>query len=108
MAWPGATIPEGTTILTKLLQVDLPITWDSFDKLGDIDGNEIRVGKFTSKYNALTNVGGRGTVTIVRQGTSEFSGRDRKHQVEPRGWQPLECHHPPNMRWVVRRRMPHS
>ncbi len=73
-AWPGATIPEGTTQLRKLLQVDLPITWDSFDKLGDIDGNEIRVGKFTSKYNALTNAGGRGTVTIVRQGTSEFSG----------------------------------
>jgi hypothetical protein len=74
MSWPGATIPEGTTITTKLFQVDLPITWDSFDKLGDIDGNDIRVGKFTSKYNQQTNAGGRGTVTIVRQGTSEFSG----------------------------------
>jgi hypothetical protein len=74
MSWPGATIPEGTTITTKLFQIDLPVTWDSFDKLGDIDGNDIRVGKFTSKYNQLTNPGGRGTVTIVRQGTSEFSG----------------------------------
>lgn len=74
MAWPGATISEGTTVLTKLFQVDLPTTWDSFDKLGDIDGNDIRVGKFTSKFNALTSPGGRGTVTIVRQGTSEFSG----------------------------------
>lgn len=74
MAWPGATIPEGTTVLTKLFQIDLPFTWDSFDKLGDIDGNDIRVGKFTSKYNAQTAAGGRGTVTIVRQGTSEFSG----------------------------------
>jgi hypothetical protein len=40
----------------------------------DIDGNDIRVAKFTSKYNQSTNAGGRGTVTIVRQGTSEFSG----------------------------------
>jgi hypothetical protein len=74
MSWPGATITEGTTQLRKLLQIDLPIVWDSFDKLGDIDGNDIRVGKFTSKYNQATNAGGRGTVTIVRQGTSEISG----------------------------------
>jgi len=74
MSWPGGAIPAGTTQLNKLFQIDIPITWDRFDKLGDIDGNDIRVGKFTSKYNALTNAGGRGTVTIVRQGTSEFSG----------------------------------
>ncbi len=74
MGWPGATISEGTTVTTKLFQIDLPFVWDSFNKLGDIDGNDIRVGKFTSKYNQSTNAGGRGTVTIVRQGTSEFSG----------------------------------
>ena len=74
MGWPGGAIPEGTTVPTKLFQIDLPITWDSFDKWDDIDGNDIRVGKFTSKYNQSTNAGGRGTVTIVRQGTSEFSG----------------------------------
>jgi hypothetical protein len=74
MGWPGGAITEGTTVLNKLFQIDLPVTWDSFDKLGDIDGNDIRVGKFTSKYNQSTNAGGRGTVTIVRQGTSEFSG----------------------------------
>lgn len=74
MGWPGGAITAGTTVLTKLFQVDLPVVWDSWDKLGDIDGNDIRVAKFTSKYNAQTNAGGRGTVTIVRQGTSEFSG----------------------------------
>lgn len=74
MGWPGATITEGTTVTTKLFQIDLPFVWDSFDKLGDIDGNDIRVGKFSSRYNQQTNAGGRGTVTIVRQGTSEFSG----------------------------------
>lgn len=74
VSWPGGAIAAGTTQLNKLLQIDLPITWDSFDKLGDIDGNDIRVGKFTSKFNANTLPAGRGTVTIVRQGTSEFSG----------------------------------
>lgn len=74
MGWPGGVITAGTTITTKLFQVDLPVVWDSFDKLGDIDGNDIRVGKFTSKYNQQTPTAGRGTVTIVRQGTSEFSG----------------------------------
>ena len=74
MSWPGGAIPEGTTTLTKLFQIDLPVVWDKLDKLGDIDGNDIRVGKFTSKYNQSTNAAGRGSVTIVRQGTSEFSG----------------------------------
>ncbi len=74
MAWPGGAITEGTTVLTKLFQIDIPVTWDKFDKLGDIDGNDIRAVSFTSKYNQATNAGGRGTVTIVRQGTSEFSG----------------------------------
>ncbi len=74
MLWPGATIPEGTTQTAKLFQIDIPFVWDSMDKLGDIDGNDIRVGHFTSKYNQSTNAAGRGTVTIVRQGTSEFSG----------------------------------
>lgn len=74
IGFPGGAIPAGTTITTKLMQFDLPIVWDSFDKLGDIDGNDIRVGKFSSRFNANTPAGGRGTVTIVRQGTSEFSG----------------------------------
>jgi hypothetical protein len=74
MGWPGATITAGTTVTTSLLQVDLPIVWDKVDKLGDIDGNDIRVASFTSKYNASTNAAGRGTVTIVRRGTSEISG----------------------------------
>ena len=74
MGWPGGAISEGTTVTTKLFQIDLPVVWDSFDKLGDIDGNDIRVVKFTSKYNQSTNAGGRGTITICRQGTSEFSG----------------------------------
>ncbi len=74
MSWPGGAIPEGTTQTAKLFQIDLPVVFDKFDKLGDIDGNDIRVAHFTSKYNQSTNPAGRGTVTIVRQGTSEFSG----------------------------------
>jgi hypothetical protein len=70
MAGPAAR-SRGTTVLTKLFQVDLPIVWDSFDKLGDIDGNDIRVGKFTSKYNAVTTnaAGAARLVHDRRQGT---------------------------------------
>jgi hypothetical protein len=74
MSWPGGAITEGTTQTSRLFQIDIPFVWDSFESLGDIDGNDIRIGKFTSKYNQQTNAGGRGTVTIARWGTSEFSG----------------------------------
>jgi hypothetical protein len=74
MVWPGSTITEGTTQLNKLLQIGLPIKWDAFEPVDDQDGNDIRVGKFTSKYNPSTPAGGRGTIVIVRQGTSEFAG----------------------------------
>ncbi len=74
MVWPGSTIPEGTTQLSKLLQIGIPIKWSAFEPVDDLDGNDIRVGKFFSKYNQSTPAGGRGTVVIVRQGTSEFAG----------------------------------
>lgn len=74
MNWPGGAITEGTTELNKLLRIGLPIKWDAFEKVDDLDGNDIRVGKFTSKYNQSTPAGGRGTIVIVRQGTSEFAG----------------------------------
>lgn len=74
MVWPGGTITEGTTYSNKLLQIGLPIKWESFEKIDDQDGNDIRVGKFFSAYNLDTPAAGRGTVLIIRQGTSEFAG----------------------------------
>ncbi len=72
--WPGGAITAGTTYLTKLLQIDLPIKWDTFEPLGEQKGNDIVVGKFFSYYNEQTPTAGRGTFTIVRNGTSEFAG----------------------------------
>lgn len=75
MQWPGATIPAGTTILTKLLQIDLPIKWTKFAALSDMDGNDVVVGQFFSKWSDQNiAASGRGTITIARLGTSEFAG----------------------------------
>lgn len=72
--WTGGTIPLGTTYSRKLFMVDLPIKWTKMDPLGDQNGNSLVVGKFSSKYNESTPTAGRGTFTVVRQGTSEFAG----------------------------------
>lgn len=74
MTWRGGAIPEGTTYATKLLTIQIPWKWSEFDPLDDQDGNDIIVGKGFSKYNEQTPAAGRGTVIIVRQGTSEISG----------------------------------
>lgn len=75
MTWRGGTILAGTTYGNKELTIQLPIKWTKFDPLGDMDGNEIVVGKFVSKFDELNPAAtGRGTVTIVRLGTSEISG----------------------------------
>ena len=71
---PGAAISEGTTITTSLLRIDLPIKIEKVDALDDMDGNDIRVFSFQSHYNESSAASGRGTITIVRQGTSEFAG----------------------------------
>lgn len=74
MQWPGATIPEGTTLLNKLLRIDLPIKIKKAEPLDDMNGNDIRVMTFESRYNESSPTSGRGTITIARLGTSEFSG----------------------------------
>ena len=75
MEFPGGTVSGGTVgALNKLLRIDLPIKWSSFDALGDQNGNSIRVGKFFSRYQELTPAAGRGSVTIITRGTSVFDG----------------------------------
>lgn len=71
---PGSTISEGTTHLTKLLRIDLPIKFDKVEAWSDMDGNDIRVANFHSRYNESSPASGRGTIFVVRQGTSEFAG----------------------------------
>lgn len=72
--WRGATIPEGTTYTQSELTIMLPIKWQQFESLDDMDDNDIRVGKFVSKWNESTPAAGRGTVIVARLGTSEFDG----------------------------------
>lgn len=71
---PGGAIAEGTTHLTKLLRIDLPIKIMKAEPLDDQNGNDIRVMTFESRYNESNAAAGRGTVTVVRLGTSEFAG----------------------------------
>lgn len=73
--WPGGTISLGSSQEFKLLRIDLPIKWSSpVQDYGDQNGNAIVTGEFFSKYNELVPAAGRGTVTVVRRGTSEFAG----------------------------------
>lgn len=71
---PGGAIAEGTTFTTKLFRSDLPIKVIKTAPLGDQNGNGIRVFSFESRYNESSAASGRGTITVVRLGTSEFAG----------------------------------
>lgn len=70
----GGPITEGTTYLNKEITFMHPIKWIEMPAIDDLDGNDILVGKFASHFNQSTPAAGRGTVRIVRQGTSEFAG----------------------------------
>jgi hypothetical protein len=74
MQWPGGAIAEGTTYLSKLLRIDVPIKIIKAEPLDDQNGNDIRIMTFESRYNESNAAAGRGTVTIARLGTSEFAG----------------------------------
>ena len=75
MRFAGGTITNGTNDLSnKAFEFVLPIKFESFDPLDDMDGNNIYTASFFSKYNAETPALGRGTFRFVRSGTSEFSG----------------------------------
>lgn len=71
LAWPGGTIPIGTTYQNKLLQIDLPIKYTTFNPLDDQNGNAIVTAEFFSKYNEDVPAAGRGTITVVRRGQLE-------------------------------------
>lgn len=74
LQWPGGAIAEGTTFTTKMLQIDLPIKVKKAEPLDDMNGNDIRVMTWESRYNESSAASGRGTITVARIGTSEFAG----------------------------------
>lgn len=71
---PGSTIAEGTTFTRKLLRIDLPIKIKKAEPVSDMNGNDVRVMSFESRYNESSAASGRGTITVARLGTSEFAG----------------------------------
>ncbi len=74
MQFPGGTIPVGTTYQNKLIQIDIPLKISKVGPLSDMDGNSIREIEYFSKYTETTPAAGRGTIIVVRRGTSEFAG----------------------------------
>lgn len=61
----------GALYTTKVLIVDLPIKYESFDSLDDIDGNSIIKANWVSRYNAT--VGNAGKVLVVLNGTTSIA-----------------------------------
>lgn len=60
----------GATYTDKTLIIDLPIKYESFDALDDVDGNSIVKANFVSKYNATA--GDAGKVIVVLNGTTSI------------------------------------
>lgn len=60
----------GVTYTDKTLVIDLPIKYESFDALDDVDGNSIVKANFVSKYNATA--GDAGKVIVVLNGTTSI------------------------------------
>lgn len=60
----------GATYTDKTLIIDLPIKYESFDALDDVDGNSIVKANFVSRYNATA--GDAGKVIVVLNGTTSI------------------------------------
>lgn len=60
----------GVTYTDKTLIIDLPIKYESFDALDDVDGNSIVKANFVSRYNATA--GDAGKVIVVLNGTTSI------------------------------------
>ncbi|MBU2249786.1 MAG: hypothetical protein KKD77_23770 [Gammaproteobacteria bacterium] len=52
----GATLTTtGTTYTAKTLRIDLAGSWESFDKLGERDGNDVVAGTFRARYDTTAS-----------------------------------------------------
>lgn len=66
----SAVTTAGTTYSKKTLIIDLPIKYESFDALDDIDGNSVVTANFRSRYNST--VANAGKVIVVLNGTTSI------------------------------------
>jgi len=52
LQFAGNALTTAGTFATKLLRIDLAGKWEKFDKIGDMNGNDIVTGTFRAGYNA--------------------------------------------------------
>lgn len=71
LLFAGSALTTATvTHATKKLIIDLPIKYESFDSLDDVDGNSIIKANFVSRYNAT--VADAGKFIVVLDGTTSI------------------------------------
>ena len=73
LSFAGSTLTTAATApvyTTKRLIVDLPIKWESFDALDDLDGNSTVTANFRSRYNST--VANAGKFIVVLDGTTSI------------------------------------
>jgi hypothetical protein len=61
----GSTLTSAGTYTVKTCIIDLPGKWESFDVLGEVDGNDVVKGVFRSRYNA--NAATAGQIIVVSE-----------------------------------------
>lgn len=54
----------GTTYSKPTCLIDLPIRWSNFEKIGEVNGNDIVQGSFMSKYNVTDAIAGSILVAV--------------------------------------------
>lgn len=53
----GSAIAGGSTYTTKTLQINLPGKWEKFEKITEVNGNDVVAGTFKWRYNAALGAG---------------------------------------------------
>lgn len=66
----GSALTTAGAYSTKQLKIDLPIKYESFDALDDMDGNSIVKANFVSRYNAT--VGNAGKFELILNSTTSI------------------------------------
>lgn len=66
----GSALTTSDSYSNKTLIIDLPIKYESFDALSDVDGNSVVTANFTSRYNATA--GDAGKFIVVLDGTTSI------------------------------------
>lgn len=70
LLFEGSALTTSDSYNAKQLIIDLPIKYESFDSLDDVDGNSIIKANFVSRYNATA--GDAGKFIVVLDGTTSI------------------------------------